>query len=52
MPDNQPYIAPRSERDSSETTRDRMKCGAGDVADSPTPRSGGSPKGILLRKIQ
>ena len=28
-----------SERDRSETTRDRMKCGAGDVADSPTRRS-------------
>jgi len=25
-----------SERDRSGTTRDRMKCGAGDVADSPT----------------
>jgi hypothetical protein len=26
--------------------------GEGDGADSPTPRSGGSPNGILLRKIQ
>jgi hypothetical protein len=44
------------ERDSSGTTRNRVKRGAGDGADSPTraglaPRSG-SPNGILLRKIQ
>jgi len=30
------WCACRRERDSSGTTRDRMKCGAGDGADSPT----------------
>jgi len=44
------------EAHSSGTTRNRVKRGAGDGADSPTraglaPRSG-SPNGILLRKIQ
>jgi hypothetical protein len=40
-----------SERDRSGTT-EATEGREGDGADSPTPRSGGSPKGILLRKIQ